>query len=316
MLRWLKKSLFFSALTAMVAASSDAFAAVVDAPTTVGGIMITIVNHSNALTQLINMTGWIAGAYCAITGIYKFKEHVDNPAQTPLHVPMRRVIGGGLFLSLPFVAEVLRGSLFGGLGYGDNNAYADALATGDGTAGGLDTMVLNVMNDIAGPIEFLLTFFTYLSACILLVVGINRLTRKMEEGPRGPAGFGTIMTFITAGALFSMGDMIGTFANSVFGTMDGAHSLTRASLVGIDLDDDAAERVQNVIQAVMYFVLIVGMIAFIRGWFVLRAFADGQQGATLAQGLTFLIGGTLAINLGDLVNLVQATIGVGGIAFY
>ncbi|HEX2753172.1 MAG TPA: hypothetical protein VHP34_08775, partial [Alphaproteobacteria bacterium] len=63
------------------------------------------------------------------------------------------------------------------------------------------------------------------------------------------------------------------------------------------------------------FVMLVGYIAFIRGWFVLKAFADGQQGATVAQGLTFLIGGSLAINLGELVNALQETVGIAGITF-
>jgi hypothetical protein len=43
--------------------------------------------------------------------------------------------------------------------------------------------------------------------------------------------------------------------------------------------------------------------------------ADGQQGATMAQGLTFLFGGTMAINLGELINALQNTVGVGALTF-
>ena len=123
----------------------------------------------------------------------------------------------------------------------------------------------------------------------------------------------TIMTFVAAGALFSFGDSIGTFSTSLFGDTQ----VTTQSAISdeIIVDDDDRERVQTVIEGVMVFVMLVGYIAFIRGWFVLKAFADGQQGATVAQGLTFLFGGSLAINLGELVNALQETVGIAGITF-
>ena len=121
------------------------------------------------------------------------------------------------------------------------------------------------------------------------------------------------MTFLASGALFSFGDMIGTFSTSLFGD---ATSSTFANISPTVISNAAdAARVDSVIEAVMAFIMIVGYIAFIRGWFVLKAFADGSNNATLAQGLTFLFGGTLAINLGELVNILQRTVNVSGITF-
>ena len=75
------------------------------------------------------------------------------------------------------------------------------------------------------------------------------------------------------------------------------------------------DQVTTVLGGLEVFVMIVGYIAFIRGWLVLKNFADGQQGATLAQGLTFLIGGAVAINLGEFVNAITNTVGVNTISF-
>lgn len=186
--------------------------------------------------------------------------------------------------------------------------------TGGAVSGdGLDAMVVRLMTDIGGPSETLLTAFCYIWAIAFLLIGISRLTKRMEEGPRGPAGMGTIMTFMSSGALFAFGDMMGSFSTSLFGDETLA---TRATIMqNIGLSADEMTRISTVIEGVMAFIMLVGMIAFIRGWFVLKSFADGSQGATLAQGLTFLFGGALAINLGELVNAVQSTIGLDGITF-
>jgi len=302
MRHYVRKSVILSLAAAVLFASSDAFAQTAK----VSDLLKNTVTHSSNLTVLISLIGYLAGAYYAVVGIYKFKDHVDNPQQTPLSAGVKRYLAGGMFLSLPFMSKVASGSLFSGT-INSNQTSASALAAGDGTAGALDTMVLNFMNDVSGPMGTLLSFFCYISGFILLLVSISRLTQKIDQGPRGPAGLGTVMTFITSGVLFAIGDIIGAFANSLFGDNKLA---TKATVTVAGMAPEDATKIENVIQALMYFVLIVGIIAFIRGWFVLRAFADGQQGATLAQGLTFLFGGALAMNLGDLVNALEGSIGL------
>lgn len=306
--RHLTKIAFLSVL--FVIGSSDAAYA--------GGklsdIFENVVKSWGGVTNILSTVAWLAGCFLAVAGIFKFKDHVDNPSQTPLSAGVKRMIAGGMFFSLPFMIRAVRGSLFGEAAIGSNQhrvtGYTDHGAL---SAGGLDKMVVDFVADIALPAELMLTAFSYLSGILLLIVGISRLTKRMEEGPRGPAGMGTIMTFVAAGALFSFGDTIGTFSSSLFGN----EQVMTQSSISEDVigDENDRERIQAVIEGVMVFVMLVGYIAFIRGWFVLKAFADGQQGATVAQGLTFLIGGSLAINLGELVNALQETVGIEGITF-
>lgn len=306
--RHLTKIAFFSVLF-MIGASDAAYA---------GGkmsdILVNVVNSWGNVSNLLSAFAWLAGCFLGVAGIFKFKDHVDNPSQTPLSAGVKRMLAGGMFFSLPFMITALRGSLFGNLAVGGNEHNVTTYTPHTGlSAGGLDKMVVDFIGDIAGPAELLLTAFSYLSGVLLLIVGISRLTKRMEEGPRGPAGMGTIMTFIAAGALFSFGDSIGTFSSSLFGD---AEVMTRSTISPTIITDAAdRNRVQAVIEGVMVFVMLVGYIAFIRGWFVLKAFADGQQGATIAQGLTFLLGGSLAINLGELVNALQNTVGIAGLTF-
>jgi hypothetical protein len=293
-------------MTLLVAGAGMAEAA------TVGTVINNVRDSLEKLPFVLSSVAYISGLFLAAAGLFKFKDHVDNPAQTPLSAGVKRFLAGGMFLSGPYMYDALHGTLYGAQAVGANELRNTGYTTATLTPGGLDEMIVKFMTDIGGPIESLLTAFTYISAIVLLLVGISRLTKRMEEGPKGPAGLGTMMTFLASGALFSFGDMMGTFSTSLFGN---STVMTQATITAAVIDPADADKIAKVVEAIMTFVMIVGFIAFIRGWFVLKAFADGQSGATLAQGLTFLFGGALAINLGELVNVLQTTLGIGGITF-
>jgi hypothetical protein len=288
---------------------------------TLGNVLTNTVKSTSSLSTLESMLAYFAGMLLMVVSIFKFKDHVDNPQQTPISAGFKRFFAAGMFLSLPFMTSVVQGSI---------DKQKNSMAHGSGVlaidptsnAKSLDTLVVKIMKDAGVPMEILLSLFSYLMAIALLLVGINRMTKRMDEGPRGPAGMGTIMTFITSGVLFAWGDVVGAFTNTMF-TPTGSSGLSH-TIANVDPNGSLklgtgvgsyGNKINMVVQGVMMFVVIIGLIAFIRGWLVLRAFADGQQGATLAQGLTFLFGGALAINLGDLVNAFQASLGISGITF-
>lgn len=272
----------------------------------------TVTQSWAGVDNILSMVAWLAGAFLGCAAIFKFKDHVDNPAQTPLSMGVKRMIAGGMFLSLPFSIRAVVNSTSGAAGAGKITSTGYQVS-GTPVAGSLEQMVVDVMKDIGAPVENMLVAFSYLAGISLLLVGISRLTKRMEEGPKGPAGFGTIMTFIAAGMLINYGSSIGHFTGSVFGN----NSLMTNIAISANVMSNATQRaqVETVLSGLEVFVMLVGYIAFIRGWFVLKSFADGQQGATLAQGLTFLFGGAIAINVGELINAVSQTVGVNAITF-
>lgn len=289
----------FTALTVTLSAT-DAFAGAAKLSDMINNTTASFGNIPNILSVI----AYISGLFLSVAGLFKFKDHVDNPSQNPLSAGVKRFIAGGMFLTLPYMMNAVRASILGGAGTKITSTGFGSTAL---TPGGMDEMIVNFMADISGPLEGLLTAFTYISAIALLLVGISRLTKRMDDGPRGPAGMGTIMTFLASGALFSFGSSMGVFTTSIFGDTS---IMTRSSITSTTIAAADANKIERVIEAVMVFVMLVGYIAFIRGWFVLKAFADGQNGATMAQGLTFLFGGALAINLGELINMIQASLGI------
>ena len=62
--------------------------------------------------------------------------------------------------------------------------------------------------------------------------------------------------------------------------------------------------------AILRLVQIVGVVAFIRGWFILAQSAKGGGQPVLGRALTHIIGGILAINIIGTKNVLWATFGL------
>jgi len=307
-MRHLNKIITLSFLGVLIATQAQAQSSGTGAVSTVGDMLNSLTASWGTLPSLLTGVAYILGIMFTAQGIFMFKDHVDQPSQKPISAGIKRFLAGGMLFALPAMGKAVSGNLVGGGGpmVGFTNVHSDP-----GIAG-LDEMAIKFVGNVSGPATYMLIGFAYLGGMFLLITGIIRLTKTAQEGARGPTGLGTLMTFVSAGALFSMGQMIGLFSGTLFGTSTVS---TYANISTDILPADDANIVAPIIESLMIFIMIVGFIAFIRGWFVLKAFADGSQQATLAQALTFLLGGTLAINLGDLVNALQQTVGVSGITF-
>ncbi len=282
---------------------------------TLGDIIENSYQSLAGLPGLISAIAYIMGIGLAVKSMLDFKNHVDNPNQTPLSAGVKKFFAGGAFLAGPYVAKMLmlsvRGEASGTITYGQTHS---ALS---GSSGGLgmDQMIHNFVADIYGPMTTLLAVFCYIAGIVLLFVGINRMMNTAQDAHAAPAGIGTVATFLVVGVLFSMGSMMGAINTSLFG--EGAVSTYAVVSDSVISDAQDKEKIATVIESLMAFIMIVGYIAFIRGWLVLRSFADGGQ-VQLVQALTFIIGGALAINLGALVNALQRTVGLNpgsGLAF-
>ncbi len=304
-IRHINKVFYFAVIAMLVIAPEAEAADAKKLSTMLDNVRDAFKNAPDILSVIL----YLLGLLFAVSGIHKFKEHVDNPVQHRISDGVKRFLAGGASLAAPSIITAMKTSLITGKGPGLSRSEEIVKVT-SGT--GMDDMIVKFVTEMYTPTAKLLTAFTYLAAIIFVVVGIIRLTKTAQEGPRGPGGLGTILTFLVSGALFSFGDMMGTFSTSLFGNADVKTGITISPNI---IKADAATHIIPVVQSLMAFVMLVGFIAFIRGWFVLKAFGDGNQQATLAQALTLLFGGAVAINMGELVNILQETVGIGGITF-
>lgn len=270
---------------------------------TLGGVIRNVFASTSGVPDLFAAFSYLFGLILGIWGIFKLKAHVENPNQVEIWDPMKRFLAGGAFFALPFVLTVVQNTVNP---EGDGNLEGSDFNTSGATTEGLDGKLVALVRDVWEPMQFLLLGFCYLAGIILIIIGVSRLLKSEQDGPKGPMGFGTIMMFLTGGVLLSINPILGAAVNSIFQT--GAQN--SAALTYTDGLGDGGAHANAVIGAIMAFVAIIGFISFIRGFFIMKDVANGNGQASVMAGLTHIIGGSLAVNLGGFIKAVQSTLGI------
>ena len=301
---------------------------------TFGDMICGLVLHSAALPIFLSSISYILGLALGVWGILKLRDHALNPTQVNLWEGMSRLIAGGAFFALPVVVEVIRNSVGSSLMSVTTMALprtgggmaatlgsmigAIGAAIGMGGGGGgtpcssgnisLDCMLVLFTDDILASVHVALNFFTFCAGSILIMIGISRLIKSAQDGPRGPGGIGTIITFVVGGALLSYNELMVAFTSTFTGMPVSLGQATLAYSTGMGADE--LGKANLVIVAIMNFVLIIGLVSFVRGFFIIRGVAEGNQQASIMAGITHIVAGTLAVNLGSLINAIQTTLGI------
>lgn len=269
---------------------------------TLGAITCALQTSVSNAPGFLTASAYMFGIFLGVWGLLKLKDHVLNPQQTSVWEPITRLIAGGAFFALPYMIDVVRNSI-----EGDLSGFVTTAFGGTASGSGLDGLLTRFVGDIYGPLTFIVNWFGYIAGTVLIMVGISRLLKGAQEGPRGPGGIGTIMTFIAGGALLSLSPMISAFSSSLFAAGGGQVAAALQYSTGMSADEIA--HVQAVISAILKFMIVIGLVSFVRGIFIVRTVSEGGQ-ASLMSGITHLLGGALAINLGPVMNAVQATLGL------
>jgi hypothetical protein len=269
-----------------------------------GGLMCNLFNSTSSFPFFLTVVAYMAGTAFGFWAILQFQEHVTNPQQVKLWDPFSKtLVAGGLF-SLPTIVSTVTDSLTADTANASNAGFNE----GEGATSGLDGLLSNLMVDVFDPFVSLINWFGILAGFVLIFIGITRLMKSAQEGAKGPGGIGTIMTFIAGGALISFSPMISVFMDSMFNT---SVSQTYASLAyTAGMDGAAITRSNTVIAAIMRFVLLLGLISIMRGIFIVRGVSEGNSQASMMAGMTHIVGGAAAVNLGGIIQAVQTSLGI------
>lgn len=302
---------FFGFLAGALFMADPAFADCTDG--TLGGVICNVVESSASVPGVFTGISYLMGLILGIWGILKLREHVDNPNQVQIWDPVKRFVAGGAFFALPTVLQAAYNTVALGIDAYDGSSYNSEGASG----GGLDAMMVALVGSVWQPSQMLFFGFCYLAGIVLIIIGISRLLKTEQEGPRGPTGIGTFMTFLVAGALLSIDKIMGATNFSLFTDIEG-RGLNFAELAyTAGMTDTEVGHANAVIAAAMAFIAIVGWVSFIRGFFIMRGVAEGNSQSSMMAGMTHIIGGAIAVNLGAMIQAVQETLGIAdyGIVF-
>lgn len=278
--------------------------------TTLGQITCNLYDNLRPFMPFFSAVAYIGGAVLGIKGALLFKKHAENPNDSQIVKGIAHWIAAGALLSLPAAAEMFQASL--GLtmtNTGTTGCDPTAPAT---QAAQLDQMMENFVNNIYQPMISTLSVLCYVIGIFLICRGLVR-SSKVGTDPRAASTHGIVVNFVVGAILCTLGGMMDTMLTTVFATASITpfeELINWSNIVGTDsgINTEAADRT---VKAILMFVQIVGAIAFIRGWLIVKNAIEGTGQATVPQGITHVIGGTMAFNIGAMLQIFDRTFGTG-----
>ena len=99
----------------------------------IGGLAENVTQSFTSLGKLMAATSYLAGFGFAIAGVFKFKQHKDNPTQIPMGTPIALLVVGIVLIFLPGIIKPMGVTIYG-------NETAATSAAGGFLGGGVNNM--------------------------------------------------------------------------------------------------------------------------------------------------------------------------------
>ena len=167
----------------------------------------------------------------------------------------------------------------------------------------LGQAMIALVRDLEPGLLLLVSALCYVLALVAFAQGLLRLFRTSEDKFHAPSGTGTALSFLICIVLAALPSWIGAASESLFGT--GAPAGTASLGYG-----GQGAGYDALLAAVFAIVALVGLFAFIRGAFVLRAAADARPGATGGRAFAHMAGGVAAWHLPAVIHALQTSLGI------
>ncbi|MDE0051555.1 MAG: hypothetical protein OXO52_17335 [Rhodospirillales bacterium] len=173
----------------------------------------------------------------------------------------------------------------------------------------LGQAMISLVRDLEPGLLLLVSALCYVLALVAFAQGLFRLFKTSEDKFHAPSGTGTALCFLICIVLAALPSWIGAASESLFGTATPAGTASlgyRGSprSGGHRADFDA------LLAAVFAIVALVGLFAFIRGAFVLRAATDARSDATVGRAFAHMAGGVAAWHLPAVIDALQTSLGI------
>lgn len=170
----------------------------------------------------------------------------------------------------------------------------------------LAEMLIAFVADIRGPAIALILAVCWITGLWLILLTALRMLKHSDSFGKGapPAALGTLATFLAGVVLLRLPAWLNATTTSIFGAVPGH----RSASIGYATSPDSP--FDGLLAAVFAIVSLVGLIAFIRGIFVLRACSDGKPSASAGSAAMHMLGGVAAWHIVAIIDALQTTLGI------
>lgn len=161
------------------------------------------------------------------------------------------------------------------------------------------------VRDVAGPFLGLVEVACWVMGLFLVLLAALRLLKHSDSFGKGapPSAMGTCATLLAGVVLLQLPAWMNALTITFFGTSE----TPARAVLGYGTPDASFDQLLG---AVFTIVALTGLVAFIRGIFVLRACSDGKPSASAGQAAMHLVGGTAAWHIIAVIDAVQTTLGI------
>ena len=162
----------------------------------------------------------------------------------------------------------------------------------------------------AGPFWILFTIISWFIGVLILIAAIRKASQRSELGQSAGSWSTPVWNFIIAIMFLALPSFITAISITFFGvTPDDPDRIFEYSPGVLGAIEESAGR--SIITAIVYVIQFVGLIAVMRGLYMLNLSAQGQsQGGprTFGPGMTFVIAGAVALNFPIFVGMMETLI--------
>ena len=169
----------------------------------------------------------------------------------------------------------------------------------------LAAILIGAVADITPGFLNLVVAVCWIMGLMLILIAALRMLKHSDSFGKGssPVAAGTLMTFMAGVILLQLPSWLDAVSTSIFGT----GKTPTSAVLGYGSPDATLD---ELLQAVFTIVALVGLVAFIRGLFVLRACSDGKPSATAGSAAMHIIGGAAAWHIVAVIDALQQTLGI------
>ncbi len=168
--------------------------------------------------------------------------------------------------------------------------------------------MISLVRDIAPGFAAVIAIVCYVLALAAFLQGLFRLLRMSNGGSGAPGGWGAVLSFVITAIMATFPSWLDAAGNSLFGVPRPSAS------AGLAYGGGAAGH-DALLAAVFTIVRLVGLCAFLRGVFVLRAAADHRPGASAGGACAHIVGGIGGWHITGVIDALQNSLGIQVLRF-
>lgn len=169
------------------------------------------------------------------------------------------------------------------------------LEVGDSVRGLL--VVIARLQQYVSSFESLVYGISMLCGIIFLMIGLRRASIRAETGP-GQGSWAACISWMLAGiVLIAMPEFLSALSQTVFATPVQKNVTDITALAPELVSLFQREMGLQVIEGILRVVQLIGLIAVVRGVFILNSAIQPGSAAGIGAGITHLLGGIAAYNI-------------------